>query len=177
MPACLRPMDATRHSAMVLVRLRSCGGLVMLISSPDGDVQVTTGAGSATALQVRKTAWPSLTFLLDVTFEICGNVQANELSCIFRMYPRHGVRHSSFNPCLLDFALFSQSRYQSSSQLQCSGFPVNMNVPILFSKGRSDSSITCTLFDCMSSNRRPPSAYALSSRASRLDIRLFETLR
>ena len=171
-------MDATCHSAMVLVRVRSCGGVAMLISSPDGDVQLTTGAGSATALHVRKTGPPSSTlFMSGVKYVICGTVQANELSGIFRMYPRDGVMHSSFNPCLLDFVLFSQSRYQSSSQLQCSGFPVNTNVPILFSKGRSDSSNTCTLFDCMSSTRRPPSAYGLSSLASILDIRLFETLR
>ena len=164
--------------AAVLLRLWSFGG-GMLIEAPDGDVLVhsTTGAGSPIALHLRITSSPSLTFWFDVTYANCGTVHANELSGMFTMFPRDGVRHSSFNPCLLGFDQFSQSRYQRSSQLQCSGFPVNMNVPILFSKGRSDSSNTCTLFDCIFRISRPPSAYALSSLASRVYIRLFETLR
>jgi len=52
----------------------------MLIASPDGAVHSTSGAGSATALHVRKTSSPSLTCLLGVTLTMRGAVQANELS-------------------------------------------------------------------------------------------------
>ena len=125
----------------------------MLILSPDGDVHLTTGAGSATAMHVRKTSSPSMTsFMFGVTYSMCGTVQANELSGISTMYPRDGVQHFAFNPCLLGFRLFSQLRYQRSSQLQCSMFPLIMNVPIWSSKGRSDSCIDCIRFDCMFSD-------------------------
>ena len=148
MPAWLRLIEATRNKAAVLVRLWSCGG-VALIEAPEGAVHSTTGAGSATALHVRKTSLPSLTSLLDVTYAMRGTVQASELSGMFTMYPGDGVRHWVYNPCLLSLCAFSQSRYQRSSQLQCSGFLLIMNVSILSSKGRSDSCIVCTRFDCM----------------------------
>ena len=170
-------MDGRSHVASVLLRLWSCGGGMLIEAVPDGDVHSTTGAGSPTALHSRMTSSPSLTFWLDVTYATCGTVQVNELSGIVTMCPRNGVTHSWFNPCLVDVGVFSQSRYQSISQLQCSGFPVNMNVPILSSKGLKRSSNNCTLFDCMFSVTRPPSAYGLSSLASREYIRLFETLR
>ena len=142
-------MEATRNKAAVLVRLRSCGG-VALIEAPDGDVHSTTGAGSATALHIRKTSSPWLTsFMFGVTYTMRGTVQASELSGMFTMYPGDGVRHWVYNPCLLSLCPISQSRYHRSSQLQCSGFPLIMNVSILSSKGRSDSCIVCTRFDCM----------------------------